>query len=130
MRPGSESWQTWSGSTDATDPGYLGDVDVVRVVLGGSHHERDAFVELDAGQRGDAHVEEDAEEDGERDVAQDVGHHDGHAWSDAGESHDHTARTPGRFAELSLIILGYSSLKVEPPANKNSLSLKITFLPQ
>lgn len=93
---------------------------MVRVVLGGSHHEGDAFVELDAGQRGDAHVEEDAEEDGERDVAQDVGHHDGHAWSDAGESHGHTAgpNPARRFITLSLIILGYSSQKVETPKVK------------
>lgn len=57
---------------------YLGDVDVVRVMLGGGDHERDAFVQLDACQRGDAHVEEDAKEHSQGDEAEHVRHHHGH----------------------------------------------------
>lgn len=58
---------------------YLGDVDVVGVMLGGRDHERDAFIQLDACQRGDPHVEEDAKEHCQRDEAEHVCHHHGHA---------------------------------------------------
>lgn len=74
-------------TTNNTGPGhvnsqcclcYLGDVDVVRVMLGRRDHESDAFVQLDACQRRDPHVEEDTEEDGQRDEAEHVCHHYGH----------------------------------------------------
>lgn len=57
---------------------YLGDVDVVGVMLGGRDHERDALVQLDACQRRDPHVEEDAEQHGQRDEPEHVRHHYGH----------------------------------------------------
>ena len=57
---------------------YLGDVDVVRVVLGRSDHERNALIKLDPCQGGDPHVQEDAKENSQRDEAQHVSHHYGH----------------------------------------------------
>lgn len=57
---------------------YLGDVDVVRVVLGRRDHKRYAFVQLDARQRGDPHVQEDPEEHSQRDEAENICHHYGH----------------------------------------------------
>lgn len=58
---------------------YLGDVDVVRVVLGRCDHQSDAFVQLDARQRGDPHVQEDTKEHSQGDEAEHVGHHYGHS---------------------------------------------------
>ncbi len=56
---------------------YLGDIDVVRVMLGGCDHECDAFIQLDACQGGDPHVQEDAKEHSQRDEAEYVCHDDG-----------------------------------------------------
>lgn len=47
-------------------------------MLGGRDHERDALVQLDACQRRDPHVEEDAKEHGQRDEPEHVRHHYGH----------------------------------------------------
>lgn len=65
---------------------YLGDVDVVGVMLGGRDHERDALVQLDACQRRDPHVEEDAKEHGQRDEPEHVRHHYGHTCGRGGEA--------------------------------------------
>lgn len=49
-------------------------------MLGGRDHECDALVQLDARQRRDPHVEEDAKEHGQGDEPEHVRHHYGHTW--------------------------------------------------
>lgn len=61
-------------------PCYLGAVDVVGVMLGWRDHEGHTFVQLDARQGCDPHVEEDSKEHRQGDEAKHVGHHDGHSW--------------------------------------------------
>lgn len=47
-------------------------------------HEGHAFVQLDARQGCDPHVEEDPKEHRQGDEAEHVGHHDGHSWLGGG----------------------------------------------
>lgn len=60
------------------DACYLGDINVVGVMLGRRDHQCDAFVQLDAGQRSDPHVEEYAKKHSQRDETEHLGHHYGH----------------------------------------------------
>lgn len=57
---------------------YLGDIDVVRVMLNRRDHKCDALIELDARQGSDPHVEEDTKEHSQRDEAEHIRHHYGH----------------------------------------------------
>lgn len=66
------------GALRASSVCYLGHINVVGVMLGRRDHQRDALVQLDAGQRGDPHVEEYAKEHSQRDETEHVGHHYGH----------------------------------------------------
>lgn len=58
---------------------YLGAVDVVGVMLRRRDHEGHAFIQLDARQRRDPHVEEDAKQHSQRDEAEHVCHDHGHS---------------------------------------------------
>lgn len=69
----------FSHSIIVVGPRYLGAVDVVGVMLRRRDHEGHAFVQLDACQRRDPHVEEDAKEHSQRDEAEHVCHDHGHS---------------------------------------------------
>lgn len=57
------------------DACYLADINVVGMMLGRRDHQCDAFVQLDAGQRSDPHVEEYTKKHSQRDETEHFGHH-------------------------------------------------------